>query len=209
MNKSQRRTRKAVTAILVATKLTQRDFAEMIGASLDTVKGWMRKKNPSPISLHFESRILAATGAKIRGDGSVISEWGGGPALVERRKNENGSITLIRYGESQPAGASFTFGTYIFWRTYVAKSNQSLAAFHSFLAADLVRHIFHAASMPVRGHRNKLPAVWTSFVKWKDDTIKDFNLSRQMDYFQEDPTLMSPMFHAAFPAESTSDSSPG
>lgn len=76
MNKLNRaRTRKGIAAILDATGLTQAQLAEMIGASLGTVKSWTRKNNPSPISYEFETEVLIATGAVIRADGSVVTHW--------------------------------------------------------------------------------------------------------------------------------------
>ena len=57
------------------------------------------------------------------------------------------------------------------------------------MAANSVRRIFRAAVQPVRGQRNKLPAVWTSFCDWHEDARKNFNLSRQLDAMGKDPAL--------------------
>jgi hypothetical protein len=206
MTKAQRRTKKAIAAILDATGLTQTQLAEMIGASLDTVKGWTRK-NPKPITRKFESLILKAIGAKIMDDGSVITNWQGS-LLVENRfenpkKHDYSIYETIYYGGIEPAGKPFTRETFTFWRTYVAKSNAQLAALYSYHAANVVRQIFHAAIQPVRGQKN-LPAVWTSFCEWQKDTTEKFNLSSQLDkmgknYFRD--TYIIPTRKSAPPCE--------
>ncbi|MFZ0827865.1 MAG: helix-turn-helix transcriptional regulator [Verrucomicrobiia bacterium] len=204
MTKTQRRTQKGVAAILAAANLTQKQLAELIGASLDTVKGWTRKMNPSPISRHFESRIMLATGAIIKDDGSVVTSWQGSLQVENRfRKDDRSVCETIYYGGIEPAGKPFTVEAFTFWRTYVAKSDEVLAALYSFEAADFARRIFHAAIQPVqvgrgkvRGQRNKLPAVWNSFYEWQIATRENFNLSRQLDalgedYFKDNPTPSS------------------
>ena len=162
MTKAQRRAKKAVAAILDAAELTQGQFAEMIGASLDTVKSWTRKKNPSPVSPQFETRILLATGAEIWGDGSVVTGWRVG-------------------SKCGLANKPFTNEAFKFWRTHVAKSDEAVARHYTDLAADSIKRIFTAAIQPVRGQRNKLPAVWQSFSEWLVNTTEDFNLKKQLD----------------------------
>lgn len=168
MKKAQKRTKKAVAAILDvmnAARLTQSQFAEMIGASLDTVKSWRRKSNPSPISPQFESRILAATGAEIKDDGSVV--------------------TFERSGDGKP----FTLETFKHWRANETKSNEIFADHFASVCADEIRRIFHAAIQPVRGQRNGTLVVFNSLCDWLEDTRNKFNLNRQLekmgrDYFK-------------------------
>jgi len=74
MTKAQKATQKAIATIRDAG-LSQSQLAEMIGASLDTVKAWTRKRNPNPISTKFQHQIMTATGAEIKNDGSVVEAW--------------------------------------------------------------------------------------------------------------------------------------
>lgn len=176
MKKAQQRTKKAVSFILNATNLTQREFAEMIGASLDTVKSWTRKKNPSPISRQFEERILAATGAKIMPDGAVV--------------------IFREYGNYQ-TGELFTLETFNFWRAHQTQPTEIMADYNACQAADMVRRILHAAIKPVRGKRNGTLAVMNSFWDWAADTTKTFNLQRRLeamgsDYFPIELGFISP-----------------
>lgn len=143
----------------------------MIGASLDTVKGWTREKNPSPISQQFKTRIMFATGALIKKDSSVVAE-----------------ITPPPCGKHDPkpdCSEPFTKETFDFWRTRIFKSNEVLADRCVRHCTDSLRRIFHAASQPVRGKRN-LPAVWNSFCDWYKDTKKKFNLSSRLEKMEKD-----------------------
>jgi transposase len=184
MKKAQKRTRKAIAVILDATGLTQKEFAEMTGASLDTVKAWARKRNPSPISAQFESRILAATGAKINADGSVVS--------------------FERSGGGKP----FTLATFKYWRAHETQSNEVAADHFAYVCANDIRRIFHAAIQPVRGKRNGTLAVFNSFCDWLEDTRNKFNLNRQLeamgrDYFRVELDFIVPEIEDTKPSERT------
>lgn len=74
MTKAQKAAQKTFTTFRDAG-ITQSQLAEMIGASLDTVKAWTRKKNPNPISPGFKHQIRTAIGAEIKNDGSVVECW--------------------------------------------------------------------------------------------------------------------------------------
>jgi transcriptional regulator with XRE-family HTH domain len=160
MTKAQKRTQKAIKAIRDVTGLTQSQLAEMIGASLDAVKGWTREKNPSPIFKQFETAILFATGAVIKDDGSVVA--------------------FLSF-PTEP----FTKDTFDFWRAHLFKSNEVIADRCARRCADSIRRIFRAACQPVRGQRS-LPAIWSSFCDWEKDTIKKFNLSRRMEKSEDE-----------------------
>ncbi len=143
----------------------------MIGASLDTVKSWNRKENPSPISQQFETRILFATGAVIKDDGSVVAFF---------------SFPPCEKHDPKPAcSVPFTKDTFTFWRTRLFKSNEVIADRCARHCTDSLRRIFHAACQPVRGQRS-LPAVWDSFCDWEKDTKKKFNLSSRLEKMEKD-----------------------
>jgi hypothetical protein len=173
MKKAQRPTPNAIKTILDETDLKQYQFADMIGASLDTVKGWTRKKSPSPISQQFKTRILFATGAAIKDDGSVVA-----------------GLTF----PTEP----FTKDTFAFWRTRIFKSNEVIADRCARRCADSIRRIFRAACPLVPGEKRNLPAVWSSFCDWEADTIKNFNLSRrlsrQLEELERDDLLKDIVF---------------
>lgn len=164
MKHAQLRTKRAITAILDATGLRQNQFAEMIGASLDAVKSWTRKRNPNPLSGQFESRIMLATGAVINSDGSVVTSW--------RVGKRSGLI-----------GKPFTSEAFKFWRTNVALTDQKTCQYCEEKGAYYLQLILKSAIKSERKARGqkKLPAVWQSFCEWLVNTSDDFNLRRELD----------------------------
>jgi len=83
-------------------------------------------------------RILFATGAAIKDDGSVVA-----------------GLTF----PTEP----FTKDTFAFWRTRIFKSNEVIADRCARRCADSIRRIFRAACPLVPGEKRNLPAVWSSF----------------------------------------------
>ena len=92
MTKIQRQTQKAVAEI-VAVRGSQPLVAKDIGASLDTVKSWTRKKNPLPVSRAFKKRLFAAYGSMIDDGGRLFAVVNGGEQLSQNRHSTAGANT--------------------------------------------------------------------------------------------------------------------
>jgi hypothetical protein len=158
MTNKQRQTQKAVAEI-VKVRGTQPLLAKDIGASLDTVKSWTRKKNPLPVSRAFKKRISAAYGAMIDDSGRLFSILGG-------RKQ------------------TFTQHSFDGWREYLTNakrpfySGRSIVSYFVSRGLDSMSRIFHAAEEKDNGRKDKFFAVVESFNQWAESAIEDFKLSK-------------------------------
>lgn len=159
----QKRTKKAVAAILDAAGLTQSQLAEMIGVSLSTVKSWTRKKNSNPISSENETRILVATGAVINADGTVITSWRVGSACGLSDK-------------------PFTKEAFDFWTKKVNTRESVTPEKWIEPAKQHIELLLKAAikGEAGKGRQTKFPALLHAFEEWADKAAKEFNLERQM-----------------------------
>jgi len=162
MTNTQRRTQKAVTEI-VKIRGSQPLVAKDIGASLDTVKSWTRKKNPLPVSRAFKTRMSAAYGAMI---------------------DEGGRLFAVVNGNEQP----FTKETFNGWREHLTNakrpfySGQSIVNYFVGRGCDSISRIFEAASEKDNGRADKFFAVVESFNQWAENTIADFKLSKSNQF---------------------------
>jgi len=139
---------------------TQTEFATMIGASKDAVASWETDRNqPSP---EFAKRIEFATGAP--------AAW-----LVRKRGK------LLGRGF---AGRLMPYSWELFRehkRARVGRSDEVSARAHANNCYEALELLFMASARPVRGERNRLPAVVQSFIQWCEATRKDFKLEREID----------------------------
>ena len=158
-----KKTKKAIQTILAVLKeagFTQKDFATMIGVSVDTVKSWTRSK-PFEVSPAFRMAITLSTGAVVQPDGSVAS------FMV---------LPFIKLGLlTRPA--NFTKEDFDSWRNRLCPSTESVADRAGDFAALLIKQLFRDAVKPVRGKRFRLPGVVDSFNRWFMDAAIDFKIS--------------------------------
>ncbi len=170
MTKTQRQTIKSVAEI-VAVRGSQPLVAKDIGASLNTVKSWTRKKNPLKVSRAFKTRILAAYGAKI---------------------DDGGRLFSIVNGMEQP----FTKQTFESWRDYLSNakrpfySGNSIVSYFVGRGCDSISRIFWAASEKDNGRSDKFFAIVESFNQWAESTIKDFKLSKSNQFHSRYQPMM-------------------
>jgi hypothetical protein len=163
MKTNAKKTKKAIQTILAVLKeagLTQRDFANMIGVPVDTVKSWTRSK-PLQVSPAFKLAIRLSTGAVIQPNGSVDSF---------------SMLPFIKLGLFERP-ATFSTRDFDSWRNKLCPSTESVANRASDIAALLIRELFTEAVKPERGKRLKLPGVLDSFNRWFIGTVTDFNIS--------------------------------
>jgi len=170
MTKIQRQTQKAVAEI-VAVRGSQPLVAKDIGASLDTVKSWTRKKNPLPVSRVFKKRLFAAYGSMI---------------------DDGGRLFAVVNGAEQP----FTKQTFDGWRGHLTNakrpfySGRSIVNYFVSCGCGSISRIFEAASEKDNGRTDKFFAVVESFNQWAENTIKDFKLSKSNQFHPRYPAVI-------------------
>lgn len=164
MTKKQRQAQKSVLEIMATARRTQQQLAKDIGASVNTVKSWTRKKNPRPVSSDLKKRIYGAYGAMIGDDGKLFS--------------------ISSEGKEQP----FTKEALEDWRKHRVNSKRphysgrSIVNYFVSRGIDSMSRIFHAASEKDNGRTDKLFAVVESFNQWAASAIKDFKLSKSNEF---------------------------
>jgi transcriptional regulator with XRE-family HTH domain len=180
LNKSQLRTKRAVGEILKATGLRQIEFAQRIGASLDTVKSWTRSK-PAEMSRDFEWRILHATGAQIQPDGSVV--------MFIKSPNGKPDHKTGKY-KGGLYNKPYSKKAFEFWQRFAIRSgiegiNYSIieSAKHS------VEVILKAAATKgeTMGMKFQFLAVRTSFDEWVEKTVQEFSLEKRIAAVEKMP----------------------
>lgn len=137
-------------------EMTQARFAELIGASLDTVKSWERRRKPHKIGESFQERILWETGA-IFERGSIKGSW--------------------RFLNEKFANKSYTKDHFVYWRECLARSDKAKVADLIGQGQAAVELLLNAA---INRKEKPLRAVWQSFEAWFAQTSKDFNLRREI-----------------------------
>lgn len=164
------RTKKAVKAIRDATGLTQAEFAERIGASVETVKHWTGKK-PRAMDADFERRILHAFGAQIERDGSILMH-----VKSVKGKEKNGVIVRpVWYHKPYDELA------YEWWKFYGFPTSAE-----SFSGGDAIKIAIHNVEVTLKaaaikgnrlGTKFQLNAVLSALDLFLKKTVRDFDLS--------------------------------
>jgi hypothetical protein len=131
--------------------MTQGRFAALIGASLDAVKSWERRRKPNRISPSFQTSILWETGAEFYG-GSITGSW--------RFLNEL-------------ANQPYTKAHFVYWRECLARSDVARAEELIAQGQAAIKAILNAA---VNRRGKPLRAVWQSFEDWFAQTTNNFKL---------------------------------
>lgn len=147
----------SIRSLREITKLTQGEFAALVGASKIAVTSWER--GTKKLSFKFAHRIHAATGANtdalLRGNGKNLGPFQGQP---------------------------YTLDLFHWWKTEYGVSNPEVADKYLVLAEDSMRLILRAAAAPGLGKaKGRLPGVWLSLMQWMKDTVRDFKLLPEID----------------------------
>jgi len=72
--------------------------------------------------------------------------------------------------------------TFEYWKETFAASTEKAAGENFNLSQDALWILFQAAAKPGLGRiRNRLPAVYMSFIEWAEETRRQFNLEGQID----------------------------
>jgi DNA-binding transcriptional regulator YiaG len=135
---------------------TQAEFAALVGVSTDTVISWENGRNR--LSSEKAQCIHVATGARseelVEGHGQVCS------------------VDLSPY-----CSADFKD-----WHnTYLGATDEVRADYFCKQASIFLWLLFHAAAEPGPGKlKNRLPAVWGSFLQWADRTAENCRLKPQI-----------------------------
>jgi len=133
---------------------SQAEFAEVIGMSKHTVVSWECGRNR--LEPAAASRINAVTGANIN---DLVR---GGAA--------------VRFYD----GKQYSKGCLEHWRKLFCSHEVAAARMADYGAFDL-RFVLLAAALPGSGKaKDRLPAVWESFMDWARQTSKEFNLGHQI-----------------------------
>lgn len=166
MTKQQRQTQNAIAEIMAVAGRSQAQLAKDIGASINTVKSWTRRKNPLAISYDFRKRIFAAYGALILINGKLVSF----PLAFDKGKVKE---------------KPFTKESLQNWRKYLENTkradyagNASISNYFTDKGCDLTRRIFNAAWEKDNGRNERFFAVVESFNKWAIGAIETFSLSK-------------------------------
>jgi len=152
----KRRQNLSLKALRKVIDRTQTTFAAMVGVSTDTVISWENGRNrltPDKARL-----IHMATGARpaelVDGKGKVFNE-DGAPYAVEDFK---------RWHE-----------------TYLIAPDMTKAEYFYRQGSITLFLLFQAAAKPGSGKlKNRLPAVWGSFLQWAERASVDFKLKSQI-----------------------------
>lgn len=147
----------SIRALRQIAKLTQGEFATLVGASKIAVTSWER--GVKKLSRKYAHRIAHATGASVdalvRGDGKNLGIIQGQPYTLD----------MLRW-----------------WRENCGVSTPEAADKYLVLAEDSLRLILRAAAAPGLGKaKGRLPGVWLSLMQWMKDTVRDFNLLPEID----------------------------
>jgi transcriptional regulator with XRE-family HTH domain len=149
------RRNEAIAALRKVLDLSQAKFGTMIGTNRDTVVSWECGRNR--LSDAFAWRIEMATGCERR-------------CLLRGRAEIAGFF-------NQP----YTRAYFDDFRKGLQKSDGATVQYYLDIGADNLALILQAASMPGQHNKNRLPAVWASFVQWVSETEKNFKLQPELD----------------------------
>jgi transcriptional regulator with XRE-family HTH domain len=145
----------ALRQLRTLTGQTQAEFAEMIGASKDTVVSWDVGRNK--LSRAFARRIAIATGVD---EESLLR---GGPLMASGHPAESAPFTAETFARHR----STTWG----------RSDEAAARHHLAHCADALGLLFRAAARPAEGRdRKQLPALLAAFQQWCEEAATDFGL---------------------------------
>ena len=143
---------------------TQGEFAEMIGASKDTVASWEIGRNK--LSPQFARRIAFATG--------VDGEW------LMKGKPEY----LLYQDPLMESAKTYRAEHYEAYRKLMrGRSDEAEAKYHLKQCGQTLELIFMAAAMRVEEGKMKygLPGVLESFVRWCEKVREDFGLEEAIE----------------------------
>jgi len=139
---------------------SQSEFAQMIGATRDTVASWENGRNR--LTRDAAQRIMYATGAWPH---SLLN----GPPILD--------CNLEPYKPESLAA----------WKREGKYCSVSAADALYPQSADALWLLFTAAGRPGLGKlKHQFPAVWHSFVGWLEATVKEFKLERRIDDLLKD-----------------------
>jgi transcriptional regulator with XRE-family HTH domain len=157
--KRDRRNRSLV-ALRKIIHRTQAQFAALVGVSTDTVVSWENGRNR--LTAEKARAIHVATGART-------------PELLKGQGKVKNMDRL-----------PYSLADFDAWhRTYLGSTDESRADYFSQQAYIHVWLLFHAAAKPGAGKlKQRLPAVWISFLEWADQIAENCQLKRQIKEVQ-------------------------
>jgi DNA-binding XRE family transcriptional regulator len=148
----------AVKALRTIIGRTQDEFAAMIGATRDAVASWEGGRNH--VSDTFAQRIFMSTGAFPED-------------LVK-------GVGIPRFFLTN--GRPYSKGDFDWYRSERTETHTESAIRHAKNGASALEVLLLAAAKPGFGRiKDRLPAVWNSFIDWCDQTREDFKLEKQID----------------------------
>jgi hypothetical protein len=153
MSKAKLKRNLSVKALRRVIGMTQAEFGTLLGASKDTVVSWENGRNP--VCERFINRIVAMTGA----DALTLSN---GKGFVLNRE-----------------GLPYTGADFGNWRHGAGpKPSRSVLAY----CKDTLDLILKASARPdVCRPQERFGDVFTSFIRWAEQTRKEFKLARPID----------------------------
>lgn len=132
------------------------EFAALVGVSTHTVVSWENGRNR--LNAEKARSIHVATGAR-----------------AEELLEGNGQVMNMD-------GSPYSVTDFNDWhRTYLGATDEVRAEYFSKQASIFLWLLFHAAAEPGAGRlKNRLPAVWISFLEWADQTAENCRLKPQI-----------------------------